>query len=123
MLEEGDQLEVAEFRMRIRYEERSAPRGERAESGLRPKESGAGDVRAIVPWTPFAPPANENGPGPLVSVTPVWVDQIQRQMLDQFQQSLMTVFQMLGTLQREQAEMVRHELDQIRQIAQEMERA
>jgi len=47
--------------------------------------------------------------------------QMQRQMLDQFQQSTMMMFQMFGSMHTEQMEMIREELARLREIGETLE--
>ena len=47
--------------------------------------------------------------------------QMQRQMLDQFQQSTMMMFQMFGSMHTEQMEMIREELAHLREIGETLE--
>jgi hypothetical protein len=53
-----------------------------------------------------------------------WVDQLgvmQQQMFDQFHQVILTMFRMFGTLHQDQAELVRGELDRIREVSRELQ--
>jgi len=47
--------------------------------------------------------------------------QMQQQMFDQFQQAIVMMFQMFGTLQRDHMRLVRDELDQIRSLTAELQ--
>jgi hypothetical protein len=49
--------------------------------------------------------------------------QMQMQMFDQFQQMLMMMFQMFSTMHREQMDVVREELGQIRHLTQQLQEA
>lgn len=88
----------------------------RLTNGLLPPPATNGHLPAVA--APALPSANAEALLlPLVSQ----FSQIQQQMFDQFQQSLVLMSQMFGGLQREQMQMLRQEMDELREITRELQ--
>jgi pSer/pThr/pTyr-binding forkhead associated (FHA) protein len=101
-LEDGDQLLIGEFLMRVHQE--------------RP-------VQAMPPAV-----APSSGGGAMVTsheaaLVPIMnqFSLMQQQMFDQFQQTMMMMFQMFGTLQQKQMDALRDELDRVQDLTRELQ--
>jgi pSer/pThr/pTyr-binding forkhead associated (FHA) protein len=107
-LEDGDLLEVGPYVMRIRYQSASRRRTMLA----------APDVRALVTATPALPPAllDKDLLPPLFNE----FQQMQQQMMGQFQQTLLMMAEMFSTLHKEQSALVREELEHLRRLTSEL---
>ena len=138
-LNDGDALQLGPFAIRLRYDfpPRPAVAGRpglpdrflvptapeaMASSATTPARE---VVASIAPWSaPPAPPAAlAFGPETAEPALRSLVDQValmQQQMSEQFQQMVMMMAQMFGTMHRDQIEIVRGELEQIRRLAEEM---
>jgi pSer/pThr/pTyr-binding forkhead associated (FHA) protein len=148
-LEEGDVLRIGDVSIRVRYDEPSLPERSppaprvAALAEIRPPSAGAGwPVAAALPWgaalgvPPQALPSSlppevgqalvlAEGPHnhavgslllPLVSQWNV----MQQQMVEQFQQALVQMFQMFSALHKDQVGFLREELERQQQITQEL---
>jgi pSer/pThr/pTyr-binding forkhead associated (FHA) protein len=107
-LEDGDLLQVGPYVLRIRYQSDSRRRTMLV----------APTVRAVVPTPPALPPAlrdNELLP-PLFNE----FQQMQQQMMGQFQQTLLMMAEMFSTLHKEQSTLVREELEHLRRLTSEL---
>jgi pSer/pThr/pTyr-binding forkhead associated (FHA) protein len=144
-LSDGDQLRVSRYRMDVCYDGGSSPSEADLPTLGRPAVAAGANADVALPPLPreafpalFPVPAGENRPAPLPSlagcsaeqqaaVEPVVgailaeFSQMQRQMFDQFQQAMMMMFQMFGSMHRDQMGLVREELDRIRQLTQEIQ--
>ena len=138
-LNDGDHLHVGRYRLIVRQGDSAT-----ASSG-----SGSGAEHAAFPPLPrdqfpailsgVAPPARTAAEGQLRQVLkdrpPEQVEfaealmaplvqqfgQMQQQMFDQFHQATMAMFQMFGSMHRDQMATVREELERIRQLGQELQ--
>ena len=133
-LEPDDDLQIDQFHVRVRFlapsqrnlparrvPDTAAPPAPILPSALRPgNENGA--LLAGSTYSPLAPttPAQL---GVQALMLPMFAQfaEMQQQMFDQFQQSLVLMAQMLGGLQREQMQMIRQELDQLRDVTRELQ--
>jgi pSer/pThr/pTyr-binding forkhead associated (FHA) protein len=129
LLEDGDEIGVGPFRFFVRYgssstvadagsgEDAVTLGGELARMSSRP-----------VQMLPTTGPSVSGLPAssgtelvePYLAHLTSQFGQMQQQMLDQFQQAIMMMAQMFGTLHREQAMLVREELDQLRRLNQDL---
>ena len=107
-LEEGDLLQVGPYVMRTRYKSTSRRRTMLA----------APDVRAVVTAPPALPPALLNND----LLPPLFKEfqQMQQQMMGQFQQTLLMMAEMFSTLHKEQSALVREELEHLRRLTSEL---
>lgn len=114
-LEEGDVLQVDQFRMRTRM---LAP----AQSQL-PVRRAAASETALVSQTIAPIPIAQVPPTANALLAPLFAQfsEMQQQMFDQFQQSLLLMAQMLGGLQREQMQRIEQEMEQLRTITRELQ--
>ena len=106
-LEDGARLQVGPFVLRVWYE---AP-GE--QSATRPALAVR---RAAPPPVPVAARPDQSLLLPIVNE----FNRMQQQMLDQFHQTMLMMAEMFSTLHREQAALVREELDEMRRLTQEL---
>ncbi len=128
-LEEGDVLRVGDVTARVRYDEGSLPeRGTPA-----PAEAPAWPVpAALPPALPLALPPEVRqalvlAEGPqnqalgsfLVPLVSQW-NVMQQQMVEQFQQALVQMFQMFSALHKDQVGFLREELERQQQITEEL---
>ena len=128
-LKDGDEIGVGPFVLRARHE--SSWSTAEAESGEGTVAMGSAVARRACPVVPALPTSGLSYSGlPVTSRTEV-VDpslahlttqfgQMQQQMFDQFQQSMLMMAQMFGTLHREQMDLVRDELARLRQVNQDL---
>ena len=142
-LADGDELRVGAILIRIYYET-PAPRFREVESApngatgrtttLVVSEPASGELVSR-PWEVAWPvpgceaggmvaPGSSGGTemsGPALAMLLSQFGQMQQQMLHQFQQSTMMMFQMFGSMQTEQMEMIREELHHLREIGETLE--
>jgi hypothetical protein len=142
-LGDGDELTVRQHRVRVRYGEVNAFAPASAVM-LPAPVAAAGPLGALVGSASgeLAVPAPAGVPatvtpeqaalvealvGPLMDrfgqVQQQMLGQVQQQMFDQFQQVLMVVLQMFGRMHRDQMDLVRRELAEMRTISGELEAA
>ena len=141
-LEDGDELRVGEIPIRICCESSASkareavPAPSKAErtTTLVVSESIPGDLMPR-PWEIAWPSPIRQAGGMLAAGSSSETEltgtalamflnqfgQMQRQMLDQFQQSTMMMFQMFGSMHTEQMEMIREELARLREIGETLE--
>jgi pSer/pThr/pTyr-binding forkhead associated (FHA) protein len=129
LLEDGDEIGVGPFLLRVRRG--SSWIATEAESG-----DGTlmiGDALARRP-PPAAPAPSTSGPSlsgvpaasrpevldPYLAQLTTQFGQMQQQMFDQFQQSMLMMAQMFGSLHRDQMNLMRDELAQLRQVNQDL---
>lgn len=126
-LEHGDLLQVGRFRMRIRRESEQAP------VPLPPRDASPEPVPGpglMVPGLPL--PGVLGRPEHSAQETLAHSDQysermfrqmgqMQHQMNEQFQQTLLMITQMFGTMHREQMDVIREELAHIRSLTEQMQ--
>jgi pSer/pThr/pTyr-binding forkhead associated (FHA) protein len=137
-LEPNDELQIDQFLVRVRFlapaqrqlqvarslqtpvsgdDNTSSPRSSSQPSELRPaKETDLVTAGAPALTTPVQLSANAL----LLPLFAQFAD-MQQQLFDQFQQSLVLMAQMLGGLQRDQMQLIRQELDQLREITRELQ--
>lgn len=96
------------------------------------KSTSTGDLPSLRNGTGEREKATENSPAPVelpVSMNGVETlvmplvsqfSQMQQQMFEQFQQTLLMIVQMFGNLQREQMTLIRQELEQIRELTRQL---
>jgi pSer/pThr/pTyr-binding forkhead associated (FHA) protein len=117
-LEEGDVLQVDQFHMRTRM---LAP----AQSNLPVRRSTASETALVTQSSapiPTAPTAMvPTAANALLAPLFAQFSEMQQQMFDQFQQSLLLMAQMLGGLQREQMQRIEQEMEQLRTITRELQ--
>ncbi len=136
-LEPDDELQIDQFHVRVRFlapSQRNLPERRIPDKAAPPapilpslpsalrqgNESGIlGAGSAYASLAPAAPTQL----GVQVLMLPLFAQfaEMQQQMFDQFQQSLVLMAQMLGGLQREQMQMIRQELDQLRDVTRELQ--
>ena len=110
-LEDGDLLQVGPYVLRVRYQATSRPRT----MLVAPTSAPAG--RALVPATSaLAPPPDKALLLPLFNE----FQQMQQQMMGQFQQTLLMMAEMFSTLHKEQSALVREELEHLRKLTGEL---
>lgn len=130
---DGDEIRLGRFVLRARYDTPPATPAGEALRQLAPWASPARDLAipegrrpapAIAPAArPLTPLLIEDpGAAPLGPILDQ-IGQMQQQMLDQFHQAMLAMFQAFGTLQREQMAGIREELDQIRRLTEELKDA
>jgi pSer/pThr/pTyr-binding forkhead associated (FHA) protein len=139
-LGDGDELTVRQHRVRVRYGDvvAFAP----ASAVMLPAPAAAGPLGALVGPAPGVPAVPE-GAGVPAGLSPEqaalaealvgplmdrftqsqqqMLGQVQQQMFDQFQQVLMVVLQMFGRMHRDQMDVVKRELADMRAISGELE--
>lgn len=148
-LNDGDTLHVARYRVEVASDDPASSSGEAPVSSNEPAEVGeTGDSaaeRGAVSPLPFPLPAFPDvmaSAPPLPSirqtlaghppeqiaviesvVEPIVAQfgQMQQQMFEQFHQAMMMMFQMFSSMHRDQMNLVREELDQIRKLSGELE--
>jgi hypothetical protein len=69
---------------------------------------------------PVEPPVPRNGAEALLTPLVSQFSQMQQQMFEQFQQTLLMTAQMFGNLQREQMAIIRQELEQIQELTRQL---
>jgi pSer/pThr/pTyr-binding forkhead associated (FHA) protein len=115
-LEHDDELQIDQFRMRTRF---------LAAAGRDLPARGVVAVNQAAPPPPalLAPPPASLTPNVQTLLLPLFAQfsEMQQQMFDQFQQSLLLMAQMFGGLQREQMQVIHQELEQLRDIARELQ--
>ncbi|WP_165250289.1 FHA domain-containing protein [Paludisphaera soli] len=146
-LVEGDELAVGRYRIRIR----SRSRGDETTADDDPGSSAEHPVRTLAVSRsvalPAAIPPQAEGQGAErgrslqpVTVLPAEIESrnlgetaavlvplmnqfgmMQQQMMDQFQNAMGMLVDMFGTLQREQMDLIRQELDQLREVTREFQ--
>ncbi len=118
LLENGDCLELASYRIRACYDGEPFP--------LPSPPAAEARGRSLVP-SPARPPAAPEprrpvAPAPLAEEFMAQVGLFQQQMFDQFQDTMMAMARMFGALHREQTAQLREEIERLRQLtAQVME--
>ena len=132
-LEHNDELQVDQFRIRVRFlapSQRDLPARRAEGEGSRVESEGENHALLPPPSTHFGgsilPTAATDGLttiGAEALMLPLFAQfsEMQQQMFDQFQQSLVLMAQMFGGLQREQMQLVRQELDQLHEITRELQ--
>jgi pSer/pThr/pTyr-binding forkhead associated (FHA) protein len=129
LLEDGDEIGVGPFRFFVRF--RSSSTVADAESGESTVTLGGELARMssravqMLPTTGAAvsglPAASRSElVEPYLAHLTSQFGQLQQQMFDQFQQAMTMMAQMFGTLHRDQAMLVREELDQLRRLSQDL---
>jgi hypothetical protein len=89
----------------------SSGAGERDKAGENPSAQGINPVELPVP---------KNGAEALLMPLVSQFSQMQQQMFEQFQQTLLMMAQMFGNLQREQLALIRQELEQIKELTRQV---
>jgi len=128
-LEDGDEIGVGPFLLRARHG--SSWITAEAESGEGAVAMGSALARrpsAIVPALPMSGPSLSGLPAasrpevvdPYLAQLTTQFGQMQQQMFDQFQQSMLMMAQMFGSLHRDQMDLVRDELARLRQVNQDL---
>jgi pSer/pThr/pTyr-binding forkhead associated (FHA) protein len=143
-LEDGDELQIGTFTMRVRCQRAAGFAMQPTPTGFERGVAKNGSVRndqitdlavgvigkEITPATaPERPqslqnPVDNSARAMLESVFFPMVQQfsaMQSQMFDQFQQAMVLMFQMFGTLQKEQADVVRSEMNRIQELTREIQ--
>jgi pSer/pThr/pTyr-binding forkhead associated (FHA) protein len=115
-LNDGDRLLVGDFTLRVRV---AAPAAAREDSrrALVPAAPAPMLGRVVAERPSESARLAETVLGPMVQQLGL----MQQQMFDQFNQTVMTMFQMFASLQRDQMGLVREELDEIRQLTAELQ--
>jgi pSer/pThr/pTyr-binding forkhead associated (FHA) protein len=136
-LETGDQLCVGKFLIELDYEDKFSPRNKGDKSWKErstqsapawPFADSSEDARSLPVLAPIAkPPAVPANllisQEQLLEVLTPFANQfrlMQEHMFEQFQQSLLTMFDMFNTVQREQTSALRQELDELKKVNQEI---
>jgi hypothetical protein len=132
LLEEGDELQVGEFTVRVHYASPSdlAQPPEPPSPYPLPHDGGEGRVRgaltpapnAFSPPRPLPPQFLETGQVNGALLVPLFNQfaLMQQQMFDQFQQALVTTVQTFGSMHKEQLGLVREELDRLHDLTREL---
>ena len=115
-LEEGDNLQIANYSLNINYHRELLPRPPR-QIEISPLAN-RGDARNLLVPQAFPPGSQESLLVPLLQQ----FNSAQQQMFDQFNQTLMMVVQMLSSMHQEQASLVRDELRQFQKATEELRR-
>lgn len=112
-LEDRDELRIGRFRLRLHCGPGTGPG---LPAPIAPSDLSAVDrARSLEPSLPVV--ADDPRLEPLVRQ----FGQMQQQMVDQFQQALLMMFQVFRTLHQDQAELVRNELDAVRKLTRELQ--
>jgi pSer/pThr/pTyr-binding forkhead associated (FHA) protein len=116
-LADGDTVEVGNYCLRIHYHRSAlpAPAGPPAAAPLVLRGGGPG-LLAAQPGLPLV--GEQNALFPLIQQFNV----MQQQMFDQFQQTLMLLFQMMSSMHQEQAALIREELRHFKKATDELNR-
>ena len=136
-LAEGDELAVGRYRVRIRIAarpegldaaegsaERPAARALAVSPGFAPPASASEHSRSIQPVTVLPAELATKDLGDSASVLVPLMNQfglMHQQMMDQFQNAMGMLVEMFGSLQREQMDLIRRELDQLREVTREFQ--
>jgi predicted component of type VI protein secretion system len=123
-LEDGDEIRVGQFVLRVRYGS-SAGEAEAAavSSGALariPSRPPLPSTTAVLPASSLSDSLKAELVEPYLAHLTSQFGQMQQQMFDQFQQAMMQMAQVFGTLHRDQTALVRDELARLRQLNQEL---
>lgn len=149
-LDDGDTMHVARYRVLVAEDESSGATGEAPASSREPAEieeatapptadrvaltaapfplPSFSEIAATAPPLPSVRQTLAGHPPEQIAVVESVVEpiiaqfgQMQQQMFEQFHQAMMMMFQMFSSMHRDQMNLVREELDQIRKISSELE--
>jgi pSer/pThr/pTyr-binding forkhead associated (FHA) protein len=139
-LQDQDLLKIGKFLLRVRYGMPELPVSElllpasrtgrtdpAREMSVRPNSAGSGNSLALPGSVPSANRSGLIGPAqgqPLLEsvLAPLVAQfgQMQQQMFDQFQQTVLMMGKMFHSLHRDQAQLIRQELEQLNELTQEL---
>lgn len=129
LIQDGDELRIGKFRLRVRTEEAgaapvavgAAPNGTAEHPVERPRvvagRETPADLAAVSIQELTLVPREHSALLPLVQQFHL----MQQQLFDQFQQTMLMVVQMFGALHREQTELVRKDLERVHTLTRELQ--
>jgi pSer/pThr/pTyr-binding forkhead associated (FHA) protein len=128
-LEDGDRLEVGPFLLRVYYDapaagQNGAPAVIEDRRPVPVPAAAFGPATANIVSSPALPPFDPARLALEKSLLLPVIDQLnqmQQQMFDQFHQSILTMAQMFSTMHREQMDLVREEMEQLRRVTAELQ--
>jgi pSer/pThr/pTyr-binding forkhead associated (FHA) protein len=135
LLRDGDELDVGSRRVVVHYERATRTSAVTTPALPTPPPAGPSMILPSPTWSPAdaagevrtllagRPPEQVELAESLLVPMIHQMGQMQAQMFDQFQQMMMMMFQMFTTMHREQMDVVREEMAQIRRLSEELQTA